>query len=253
MQCPTCGATLPDDARFCGGCGTDLVPPSEPVQPASPAAAWSPAATPPPYPTSPVPPPGYPPAPGYQMPGAPPPAPRTNTGLIVGIVVLLAAAGLIGVFVVLPAMNPGQPAKNTTSTQPSTGATSGPSQTPTATQSETTNPEPPPSELNPEPATPTLSEATASELVIDYLSKAQAGDAAGAKALVTSKYISRITSDYYEIAAKDLLQYEVAKVEQGQGGYTVFMKESWSSGTWTNWYLVVLKDASLVIDDTGTE
>jgi len=248
MQCPTCGATLPDDARFCGGCGTDLAPPA-PLVPS--AAQWSPTAPPQPYPVAQMPPAGYPPSPGQPVFGTQPPAPRANTALIVGIAagaaVLLIAGGLAAAFIVLPAMNPAQPPKSVTSARPSTVATSTPTQTaPPATQPETTAIEPP-------PATPALSEDTASELVLDYLSKAQAGDAADAKALVTAKYLSRITSDYYKLAAKDLRQYELAKVEQGQGGLMVFVKESWDSGVWTNWYLVLLKDGRLVIDDTGTE
>jgi hypothetical protein len=33
----------------------------------------------------------------------------------------------------------------------------------------------------------------------------------------------------------------------------VFVKETWSSGVWTNWYLVADQGGKLVIDDTGTE
>jgi hypothetical protein len=33
----------------------------------------------------------------------------------------------------------------------------------------------------------------------------------------------------------------------------VFVEETWDSGVWTNWYLVVPKDGKPVIDDSGTE
>ena len=42
-------------------------------------------------------------------------------------------------------------------------------------------------------------------------------------------------------------------LDLGEGGYLVFVKEKWSEGTWTNWYLVVKKDGKLMIDNFGTE
>ena len=199
------------------------------------------------------------------MPGAQPPEKRRNTGLIVGIVagvllLLLACCG-VGIFAALPAIRAYQTAKVITSTQPSTTAPSNQSQTEpsatqpeaTTTQPEATNPAPSSSETNPAPNAPTLSKSTAIALVGNYLDKAKSGQIAAAKAMVTSKYRSRVTSGYYKLAAKDLNQFELVKVEKGQGGYMVFMKETWSSGVWTNWYLVVLKDGKPVINDTGTE
>ena len=266
MQCPTCGATLPDDARFCGACGTDLAaaPPMQPTAP-MPGAAVAPA----PYPTAEAAPPGYapgyPPAPGQPVPGAQPPAQRRKTGLIVGIVIgvlvlLLACCG-VGVFAALPAWRAYQSVKNVTTVPVSPESPAGQSQTePSATQPDAgtaqpgaTNPAPSAGQTNLQPTTPTLSQATAIALVGNYLDKAKAGQTAAAKAIVTSKYRSRITSEYYKLAAKDLSQFEVVKVEKGQGGYMVFVKETWRQGVWTNWYLVVLKDGKLVINDTGTE
>ena len=259
MQCPTCGATLPDDARFCGACGTDLAAAAGPA-PMQPTAPMPAAAVPPPYPAGQTAPPGYAPsyptAPGQPVPGAQPPEKRKNTGLIVaivaGVLVLLLACCGVGIFAALPAIRAYLAAKVITSTPPSTEAPSDQSQTgPPATQPETTTTQP--EATNPAPSAPVLSKATAIALVGDYLDKAKSGQTAAAKAMVTSKYRSRITSDYYRLAAKDLNQFELVKVEESQGGYMVFMKETWSSGVWTNWYLVVLKNGKLVINDTGTE
>ena len=259
MQCPMCGATLPDDARFCGSCGTDLVAPAQPTPPAQPHVqpTMPAAAAPPPFPVDQAVPPGFPAAPAAPVPGAQPPQRKRNAGLIIGVVagaLVLLLICCVVVAIAIPAFMAYQTSKNGTVTPSSTESPAEESkEDPNATEPEMTNPEPPASEMNPEPTAATLSDATSNELVIDYLGKAKAGRTPEAKALVTSKYISRITSDYYDLAAKDLKQYEVVKVEPGQGGYLVFVKEAWGSGVWTNWYLVVLKDGKLVIDDTGTE
>jgi hypothetical protein len=176
-------------------------------------------------------------------------------GIVIGTVVLLLLCCSLGVFAGVPAYTAYRAAKVAGQSSPSAEVPSGQTQTsPAPAQPEAANPAPAaPEATNPEPAAPTLTEATANALVLDYLGKAKGGQTAEAKALVTSKYTSRITKDYFDLAAKDLQQFEVVKVEQGQGGYLVFMKETWSSGVWTNWYLVVLKDGKLVINDTGTE
>jgi hypothetical protein len=214
------------------------------------------AAEAPPFPAAQTAPPGYPPAPGQSFPGAAPPEHKRNRGLIIGIVVGVVVILLmccIVVAIAIPAFVSYQAKKNISTTQPATEPSAQESkEEPSATEPQATNPEPPASEMNPEPAAAVLSDLTAKQLVTDYLDKATAGQAAEAKALVTSKYLSRITSDYYDLAAKDLKKYEVVKVEQGQGGYLVFVKETWSSGVWTNWYLVVDKDGKLVIDDNGS-
>ena len=267
MQCPTCGATLPDDARFCGACGTDLAAAPQPVPPPAQPAAPVPLAAPQYPPPSQTPPADYPPAYGAPTPDAQPPARKRNTGLIIGIVVgilvLCTLCSCVSLYFGIPAYVAFRGVESATSTgsatqAPGTSSQSGP---PTAEQPTTepgaTTPEKsatePAAEPSPETANPTLSEDSAKALALDYLGKANAGRTTEAKALVTSKYLSRVTSDYYDLAAKSLKQFEVVKVEKGQGGYLVFVKETWSSGVWTNWYLVVLKDGKLVINDTGTE
>ena len=237
MQCPTCGATVPDGVRFCGACGTDLAAAPQPVPP-------------PVQPTVPA-------------PEAQAPARKRHTGLIIGIVVgvvvLLLLCSCAGLYFGIPAYIALMGAQSATSagsaTQPP-GASSQ-SEQPTAEQPTAepgaTTPEEPATEPAPEPAAATLSEDSAKAVTLEYLGKANAGRTAEAKALVTSKYLSRVTSDYFDLAAKSLKQFEVVKVEKGQGGYLVFVRETWSSGVWTNWYLVVSKDGKLVINDTGTE
>jgi hypothetical protein len=215
-------------------------------------------ATPPQYaaPAAQTPPPGYAPAPGAPAPYGQPPAPKKkNTGLIIGIVVgvllLLTLCAGVGVYLGIPAIIAFQGAKGRSGgsvTQPT--ITSGQSDS-AATEPGAPAAEPPATE--PAPQSATLSEATAKQLVTDYLGYANLGDKAKAKALVTDKYLTNITSDYYDLAAKDLKVFEVVRVEQGDGGYVVFVKETWSSGVWTNWYLVVDKGGKLVIDNTGTE
>ncbi len=241
MQCPTCGATLPDDARFCSACGTDLT--------AAPQL---------------VPPPAQPEA---SVPEAQLPARKRRTGLIIGIVigvvVVLLLCSCVGLFFGIPAYVAFRGVQSATSSGSSTQSPGVSSQgeqpateQPTAEPGATTPEKPatePATKPSPEAATPELSEAGAKAVVLDYLGKANAGQTAAAKALVTSEYLSRVTSDYFDLAAKSLKQFEVVKVERGQGGYLVFVKETWSSGVWTNWYLVVLKDGKLVINDTGTE
>jgi hypothetical protein len=124
MQCPQCGTTLPDDARFCRACGADVsaaaapaatpTPPpdaSPTLQPTAPLPQAVPGAAPPPpgavvggsapppayapAPTYPQP-PAYAPAPGYAppsgyapAPGYPPagPPPKKGNGLVIGLVI----------------------------------------------------------------------------------------------------------------------------------------------------------------------
>jgi len=223
MQCPTCGATLPDDSRFCGACGTDLATPSagEPV---------------------------FPPEPRGPVPGPPAPGRKRNTGLIIGIVagalVLLLMCCVVAA-IAIPAFTAYRAARAVSATQPDAESS--------AAKPDATNPEPPASEMSPQPTAAVLSEESAKQLVLDYLGKAKAGQTAEAKAVVTPTYTSRITSDYYDLIAKDLQQFEVVKAEQADSGYRVFVKETWGAGVWTNWYLVVLKNGKLVIDDYGTE
>lgn len=250
MQCPTCDATLPDDARFCSACGSNLVAPAAGAQPAAPAPAPAPAANAP-APAAPVP----APVPATPGPGAQAPQPKRNVGLIIGIVVgvvVLLLFCCIITAIAIPAFVAYRDAKSRSTTQSTTDSSATGSQSgQITTEPEKTNPEPPASEMNPEPQA--LSEATAKQFVLDYLGKANAGQSAEAKSMVSSKYTSRITSDYYDLAAKDLQQFAVVKVETGEGGFVVFVKETWTSGVWTNWYLVVDKDGKLVIDDYGTE
>lgn len=93
LTCRACGATAPDDARFCPTCGNAL--PALPVAPASPPPEGEAAM--PPAPTAWGPPPPYPPAPG--LPGLPGPGPRPLGVLLValwnmGIGVLVVLAGM---------------------------------------------------------------------------------------------------------------------------------------------------------------
>jgi len=280
MQCPRCGANLPDDARFCGACGTDLSGAAPTQQmPQAPAPAGVPYPDPAQHQLQ-APPPGQEQhSPAYQPPSqgyAPPQpfypqqsAPKKRTGLIVGIIVgvlvlLLAMCGIGGALVYFPMFKTIQEVKtgsaatsSGTSSVPNASSTQGDATTskPTAT-----NPESPPAnaqqapDASPsEPAAVSLTKDSAIELVGTYLDNAKSGEKSAAKAVVTSHYLDQVTADYYSLAAKDLQQFEVVKVEKGQGGYMVFMKETWKQGVWTNWYLVVQKSGKLVIDNTGTD
>jgi len=251
---------LPDHARFCLVCGTQLAggPPEVPQPAGQPAG--------PPYPPSPT---------QWLQPVPPPPPPRpqaasgSKTGLVVGIVagVLILLLG-IGVFSAYVAFKPPSSAEesgvgaqsSTTSELSTAGGSSTSVEMPSTTTPQPTNTEPPTTVAAVEPATTTvtnppvsLTEASAIDLVGNYLNDAKQGDSSKARAVTTSRYQSRITSDYYKLAANELEQFEVVNAEKGQGGYLVFVREQWSSGTWTNWYLVVRKNSVLVIDDTGTE
>lgn len=118
MFCRKCGRENPDDARFCQQCGTDLNAPVAP-QPVPP--------PPEPQPFNPT--PQFAPPPAYNAGVTPPP--KSNTGLIVGI--LAAVFGLIllcvlGYFVISMARKAGEPAgpANATDVTGSTATTSAP-------------------------------------------------------------------------------------------------------------------------------
>lgn len=269
MRCPRCATTLPDDARFCVACGTQLAggrpeAPQPAGQPPGPFSAPSQAQW---LPASPIPPLPSPPPRG-------PDAPGSKTGLIIGIaagvLIALLVFGGIGAFVTYRAMKPESSSElseatvgdgsTTTAGSSATGGSSTSVEPPATTAPLPTDPEPP-TTATPQPTSPpptpkpqvSLTEASAIDLVGNYLDDAKLGNSSKADAVTTSRYRSRKTPDYYQLAASDLEQFEVVNAQTGQGGYLVFVKEQWSSGTWTNWYLVVKKNGALVIDDTGTE
>jgi len=70
--CPFCGASAPDDSKFCVSCGKSLAPPQEVPAPPPPAPAYQ--APPPPQPAYQPPPPVEP---AYQAPPPPPPVYQT--------------------------------------------------------------------------------------------------------------------------------------------------------------------------------
>lgn len=222
MQCPRCGAPLAAaDDRFCGACGFDLT---------------SSRYTPNPAPA------------------------KRRSGPILGIAagVLLLFAGLAAAAVLLlPKLWPVVPTKPTVTSPAASGSASTSAQggTTSATNSRTTIAVTPTASRSPQvtaPPTVTLDRASAIDLVGTYLDDAKSGRTSTARAVVTSKYLSRIASNYYALVEKDLIHFEVIKVEKGQGGLLVFVKEKWRQGTWTNWYLVIKKADRLVINDTGT-
>jgi len=137
MQCQQCGTVLPEGSRFCSTCGTQLAPPPQaapqppyPVQevaptqpfpapqPPAPAPAQQPPAAgqPAPYPATQqpqpqpqqpyAPQPPYPPEPPCEAQAAAPAPKKKRTGLIIGIilgvVLLLAVAGVLAVLLLLP-------------------------------------------------------------------------------------------------------------------------------------------------------
>jgi len=79
------------------------------------------------------------------------------------------------------------------------------------------------------------------------------GDSAKAKAVTTARFRAEKTSDYYSLAEHNLQEFGMVDTQKGEGGYLVYVKEKWSEGTWTNWYLVLKKDGKLMIDNIGTE
>jgi cytoskeletal protein RodZ len=264
MQCPNCAATLADDARFCSACGApqaggQLASPQPTQQLTTPLAATS-----------------------ATQPVSSESKPTSKAGLVIGIVVgvlvLLFACSGVGAFFVYRALTPrpsaslsGAPVDAGASARSSTSSAgvSMPGDSATVDgQAATGTPQPTPAPKavtpaapaapantapSPEPKVVSLTKAAAIDLVGNYLNDAKEGDSASARAVTTSRYRSRITADYYKLAADALEQFEIVDTEKGQGGYLVYVKERWDSGTWTNWYLVVAKNGALVIDDTGTE
>lgn len=114
---------------------------------------------------------------------------------------------------------------------------------------------PAPTTLAPATKAPaSLTETSAIALVTTFLSDASQGNSAGASAVTTSRFSSRNTADYYQLAASELQKFDVVSAESSpDGGYLVFVKEKWATGTWTKWYRVIMKNGQLVIDDVGAE
>jgi len=252
MQCPNCAATVPDGAAFCPACGSKVAGATQPM----------PNAPPPPPPGPPVAPP---PLQAQAAAGAPSaPSSRSKTGLVIGIVigfvVLLLMCG-VGWALFAQALVP----KSGTdfSELPAGSESSALSETVTATEAiaptapAAAAPEPPPAAAPAQEPAPvpdaSLTEANAIDLVMTHLQDAMNGDSAKAKAVTTARFRAEKTSDYYSLAAHDLREFGMVDTQKGEGGYLVFVKEKWSEGTWTNWYLVVKKNGKLVIDNIGTE
>lgn len=188
------------------------------------------------------------------VPATPPAASqKSRTGLYVG----LAAGGafLVLIFIVVGAAMISQSGSNVDQAQspgpivtlPAPVPSSAPPTAPTA---------PPTAALGTPPADApaALTGASASALVTTFLNDASQGNSAEASAVTTSRFSSRNTADYYQLAASELQQFNVVKAESSpDGGYLVFVKEKWATGTWTKWYRVVVKNGQLVIDDVGAE
>ncbi|MEI7813231.1 MAG: hypothetical protein WCJ13_00380 [Coriobacteriia bacterium] len=251
---------MPDDAVFCATCGGPLASAPPPLlggAPPPPAPPGSQPVAPPPMPA---------------QAAAAPPSTRSSgsktglvIGIVVGVVVLLLLCGIGWVFFARALV----PKSGTDFSQlpasvgsvTASGSVSA-SETTVAAAAAATTPEPPPivaptapaAEPAPEPApTVSLTKSSAIDLVMTYLQDAMNGDSAKAKAVTTARFRAEKTSDYYSLAANDLKEFGMVDTQKGEGGYLVYVKEKWSEGTWTNWYLVVKKDGKLVIDNIGTE
>jgi len=204
--------------------------------------------------------------------GAAPPSARSSgskTGLVVGIVagvaVLLLLCGIGGVLftralVPKSGTNFSQLPESVASVTVSESVSA--SETTVAAAAATTTPQPPPvaaptapaAEPAPAPApTVSLTKSSATDLVMTYLQDAMNGDSAKAKAVTTARFRAEKTSDYYSLAEHNLQEFGMVDTQKGEGGYLVYVKEKWSEGTWTNWYLVLKKDGKLMIDNIGTE
>ncbi|MEI8084131.1 MAG: hypothetical protein WCI74_20010 [Actinomycetes bacterium] len=190
--------------------------------------------------------------------GAPAPVTqkRASTGLFAGLAVAAVALVVIAVVAVVVLT---RNTSDTTVTAPNTVWPSITATVPTVAAAPTVTVTPTPVITTtvpapvPEPELP-LNDVNAAAFVTTFLNAAKAGDVAQARAMTSSTFASRKTADFYALAARELGPFSLVSVEGNPTrGYSVFVKEKWTSGTWTNWYRVVKVNGKLVIDDTGTE